>query len=64
MVRGRSWWQLLMHGGVVVGGDTHHQGKSGNWYPHFQKKLGCGDGHHRGKLVVVTATTFKKFGLW
>jgi hypothetical protein len=64
MGRGGSWWQLVMHGGVVVGGDTYHQGKSGNWCPYFQKKLGGGDGHHRGKLVVVTATTFKKIGLW
>jgi hypothetical protein len=63
MVHGGSSWQLVMHGGVVVGGDTHHQGKSGNWYPHFLKKLACGDGHHWGKLVVVTATTFKKIEL-
>jgi hypothetical protein len=27
------------------------------------QKLRCGDGHHRGKLMVVTATILKKIGL-
>ena len=49
-----EWSPSMVGGGSGGGGYTYNQGKIQISDHHHLQKMGCGDGHHMDKLVVVS----------